>query len=302
MEPTTLLEAVRHYSDIAVCENLLAEIRWPEGPCCERCGSLHVKKLATRRVWKCYDCKRQFSVKVGTIMEDSAIGLDKWFVCMWMIANCKNGISSYEVHRALGVKQETAWFMLHRVRHAMQTGSFKKVSGTIEVDETFIGGKEKNKHVSKSKYKKAGTQGKVAVMGVLQRKGRVSAKVISDLKRKSLHPEVVNAVEAGSTVYTDALKSYARLNETFEHDTVDHAREYVRGEVHTNGIENYWSLLKRSLKGTYVSVEPFYLNRYLDEQSFRFNNRKTDDGTRFILALSQVTGRRLTYDQLLAEG
>lgn len=253
-------------------------------------------------MWKCYDCKRQFSVKVGTIMEDSAIGLDKWFICMWMIANCKNGVSSYEIGRALGVKQETGWFMLHRVRHAMRTGSFAKMTGTIEADETFIGGKEKNKHVSKSKYKKGPIGDKTAVMGILERKGRVTAKVISDVRRKSLHPELVNAVEAGSTVYTDALKSYARLSETFVHDTVDHAREYVRGDVHTNGIENYWSLLKRALKGTYVSVEPFHLNRYLDEQSFRFNNRKTDDGTRFLLTLSQVAGRRLTYAQLLAEG
>ncbi len=308
MEPRTLQEAVLYYSDLEVCKNLLPEVRWGDSPVCERCGSLHVKKLSTRKVWKCYDCKRQFSVIVGTIFEDTKLGLDKWFVCMWMIANCKNGVSSYEIHRALGIKQETAWFMLHRVRHAMKVGSIEKFKGTVEVDETYIGGKPRkgtltNPNRRGTPNKRGAGTTKTIAMGILQREGNVTAKVVLNAKRRSLVPEIREVVEPGSKVFSDSLMSYRVLSSEYDHKFVDHSKnEFVRGDVTTNTIESYWSLLKRSLKGTYISVEPFHLNRYLDEQSFRYNYRKTDDSTRFRTVLGMVAGKRLTYDELKTFG
>jgi transposase-like protein len=219
---------------------------------------------------------------------------------MWQIVNCKNGISSYEVHRAIGITQKSAWFLDHRIRLALTMGSFNKLSGQIEADETFIGGKARNMHASKRAAKITGTGGKdkTAVMGILERGGKVVTKVVPNRKKKALQAEVREHVLAGSALFTDALKSYDGLDE-FQHEVVDHAVEYVRGEVHTNGLENFWSLLKRGLSGTYVSVEPFHLFRYLDEQAFRYNHRKgLNDGQRFDLAVRQIVGKRLTFDQL----
>lgn len=219
---------------------------------------------------------------------------------MWCITNAKNGISSYELHRALGVTQKTAWFMLHRVRVAMQEGSFKKLEGTVESDETFVGGKAKNMHAKRraEKVQGRGPVGKEIVQGVLERGGRVFAGVVRDQKRGTLQPNVRENVEAGSTVYTDALRSYQGLEDEYLHDTIDHAKEYVRGDVHTNGIENFWSLLKRCINGTYISVMPWHLKSYVDEQVFRFNERKADDSERFDEVMSRTAGRRLTYESL----
>src|SRR5581483_8993061 len=240
--------------------------------------------------------------------EDTKLGLDKWFVCMWMIANCKNGVSSYEIHRALGIKQETAWFMLHRVRHAMKVGSIEKFKGTVEVDETYIGGKPRkgtltNPNRRGTPNKRGAGTTKTIAMGILQREGNVTAKVVLNAKRRSLVPEIREVVEPGSKVFSDSLMSYRVLSSEYDHKFVDHSKnEFVRGDVTTNTIESYWSLLKRSLKGTYISVEPFHLNRYLDEQSFRYNYRKTDDSTRFRTVLGMVAGKRLTYDELKTFG
>jgi transposase-like protein len=189
---------------------------------------------------------------------------------------------------------------MHRIRLAMQAGTFKKLSGEVEVDETFIGGKARNMHKGERARKIHGTggSGKVAVMGLLERHGEVRTMVVLDRKRKSLQGAVNNHVEAGSTVYSDSLRSYDRRQEDYAHNVINHAEEYVRGNVHTNGIENFWSLLKRSIGGTYVSVEPFHLFRYLDEQSFRFNKRKASDFERFFEAAKTVTGRRLTFKEL----
>jgi transposase-like protein len=304
--PKTLMEAVKFFSNPDTALQFMVLIRWPEGIYCPRCESREYSFLTTRRVWKCKSCKKQFTVKLGTIMEDSPIGLDKWLCAMWRICGAKNGISSYEIHRALGITQKSAWFLLHRIRKAMQVGTFTKLSGDVEIDETFIGGKARNMH--KSVIRKKGlrnTSGnfadtKVAVMGLLERHGEVRLQVVKDTMRVTLDPHIQENVERGSNVYTDAAPSYGHLNDgnAFMHQFVNHAEEYVRGNVHTNGIENFWSLLKRMLRGTYVSVEPYHLFRYLDEQSFRYNNRKTDDAGRFVKAVSNIADKRLTYKQL----
>ncbi len=274
--PQTLLEAVRIFSYLDVATEYVAKLRWPDGPVCPRAALLTQSYyLKTRRLWKCRACKKQFSVKVGTIFEDSPLGLDKWLPAVWLIANCKNGISSYELARAVGVQQKSAWFMLHRIRLAMQTGTFEKLSGQVEADETYIGGKARNMHKSKREQKISGrgASGKVAVMGLLERHGEVRTKIVPDTKSRTLQVEVRENVEPGSEVHTDALRSYRGLDAEYVHNVVDHAEKYVDGHVHTNGLENFWSLLKRGIKGTYVSVEPYHLFRYLDEQAFRFNER-----------------------------
>jgi transposase-like protein len=271
--PATLQEAIIYYASPENCLNYLARKRWPTGVVtCPTCGSDRVSFLQNQLRWQCssHHSKRQFSVKVGTILEDSPLGLDKWLPCMWLITNCKNGISSWEIHRALGVCQKTAWFMLHRIRLAHQGKHGGKLSGDVEVDETFIGGKARNMRASKraEKIKGRGPEGKTIVAAVLERGGKVRAKVVSSRRKPELQKLVRENVEAGSNVYSDALKSYEGMEE-FEHQVIDHAVEYVNGNIHTNGMENFWSLLKRSLNGTYVSVEPFHLFRYVDEQAFR---------------------------------
>lgn len=304
--PPTLLEAVRYFSDKQVCHDYLTALRWPEGVTCPHCGTAKPYYIKTRRIWRCRakECAKQFSVKVGTIFEDSPIGLDKWLVALWMIGGAKNGISSYEVHRAIGVTQKTAWFMLHRIRLAMQTKSFEKLSGEVEADETYIGGKLSNKKGARrlACAKGRGAVGKAVVMGLLERKGEVRTKVVKDAKRTTLHPEVRANVAPGSHLYTDFLASYTGLEQEYIHETINHAEAYVRGNVHTNSLENYWSLLKRCIRGTYVSVEPFHLFRYLDEEDFRFNHRKNNDAGRFQLIAGNVVGKRLTYKALIGEG
>jgi transposase-like protein len=297
--PETLLEAIRYFADLDVSTQFLAELRWPDGPVCPVCESKESSYLSTRRTWKCKGCKKQYSVKLGTIFEDSPLGLDKWLPALWMLANCKNGVSSYELARALGVTQKTGWFMLHRIRLAMQTGTFKKLSGQVEVDETYIGGKARNMHEGKRKARGTGMVGKAVVMGLLERHGEVRAVVIQDNRAKSLKPLVRSHVEPGSDLFTDALQSYVGLHADYAHQVIDHAESYAKGAVHTNGLENFWSLLKRSIKGTYVAVEPFHLFRYLDEQARRYNDRKKTDGERFVRVLKGIIGRRVTYQELI---
>jgi transposase-like protein len=303
--PKTLQQAIIHFADPDNCQRLMIAVRWPDGIVrCPHCDSEKVTYLAKQHRWKCYGKhpKPQFSVKVGTIFEDSPLGLDKWLSAAWMIVNAKNGISSYEIHRALGITQKSAWFMLHRIRLAMQRGSFNKpLSGEVEVDETFIGGKARNMHPAKRKHLGTGGAGKVAVMGLLERHGEVRTMVVPNVRTKSLHGEVSKHVEQGSTVYSDAFRSYRRLEDEYIHNVINHAERYVDGQIHTNGVENFWSLLKRSIGGTYISVEPFHLFRYLDEQSFRFNSRKGTDATRFAQVLQQIVGKRLEYKKLTAQ-
>lgn len=298
--PKTLQDAVIYFSDPDTALGCMIAIRWPDGVItCPRCDSDRHSFVKTRRIWICLACKKHFSVKLGTIMEDSPIRLNKWLCAIWLIVSAKNGISSYEIHRALGLTQKSSWFLLHRIRKAMQAGTFKKLAGEIEIDETFIGGKARFMHASKRfKVGDTGYVGKVAVMGLLERHGEVRLQIVPNTRRKSLDPIVKQHIESGSNVYSDNLPSYRNLNDEYIHKVIDHAERYVDGEIHTNGIENFWSLLKRTIKGTYVSVEPFHLFRYLDEQAFRFNNRTGNDSDRFLKAASQITGKRVTYKQL----
>ena len=304
-EPKSLQEAIVYFSNSDNCIDYLALRRWPDGKViCPTCGSAKVKFSEKRRTWTCsaHHSKREFSIKIGTVMEDSPIPLDKWMTATWLVTNCKNGISSYEIARDVKVTQKSAWFMLHRIRLAMQDDFFgSKLGGEVEVDETFIGGKARNMHLSERKRRitATGTKDKTAVMGILERGGKVRASVVPSRRKTVLQEQVRKHVTAGAALYTDALLSYEGLATDYAHQVVDHAMQYVDGRVHTNGLENFWSLLKRGIAGTYVSVEPFHLFRYLDEQMFRFNNRKDlDDAGRFDLTVSQIVGKRLTFAEL----
>jgi len=316
-EPKTLQEAIQYFTDYENCRQFMAAVRWMDGIVrCPACASDKVTYLQNARVYKCktVHAKQKFSLKTGTVFEDSPIGLEKWLPAVWMLVNDKNGISSYELHRAIGVTQKSAWFMLHRIRTAIASKSFEKLGGggPIEVDETFVGGRIKNMHASK-KARMAAIKGKTLtgdhmnksiVMGMLDRELRkVRATVIPNVRRDTLQNQILREVKPGSTVYTDEWIGYNALKNEFVHDVVNHVKGYVEGNVHTNGIENFWSLLKRTLKGTYVAVEPYHLQKYVDEQIFRFDNRSTkqnplNDSDRFVYAMSQIVGKRLTYSEL----
>src|SRR5271166_5132088 len=318
-EPKSLQEAILYFSNPDNCIDYLAIRRWPSGVVtCPTCCSESVKFSEKRRTWQCasHHTKREFSIKVGTVMEDSPIGLDKWLAAMWLVTNCKNGVSSYEIERDLKVTQKSAWFMLHRIRLAMQNDAIGKMGdggGPVEVDETFVGGRLANMHKSKrakmaeikGRALKGDHMNKTIVMGLLDRSLReVRAKVIPNVRRDTLQGEILREVSRESSVYTDEWVGYKSLPEQeFVHEIVNHVESYVNGQVHTNGIENFWSLLKRTLKGTYVAVEPFHLQRYVDEQVFRFNNRATKDnpltdGDRFSMAVRKIVGKRLTFAEL----
>jgi transposase-like protein len=302
-EPKTLQQAIVYFADLQNCIDYLVARRWPNGVTCPECGNSVVRFQPKYYRWQCSakHPRRQFTAKVGTIMEDSPISLDKWLTAAWMITNCKNGNSSWELHRTLGVTQKTAWFMLHRIRLAMQDETGGKLSGEVEIDETFIGGKARNMHKNKRERKITGTGGKdkVVVMGMMERGGNVRAFVVDNRRKKELQKNVREHVEAGAAIFSDELKSYDGLESDYQHQVINHAVEYVNGNVHTNAMENFWSLLKRGLHGTYISVEPFHLFRYIDEQAFRFNNRNgMDDSERFDAVVKQIVGKRLTYAEL----
>jgi len=304
--PQTLLETVRYFADSETCIRFFAEIRWPDGVTCPRDGSKEVwtirSKARRMTLWRCKACRKQFTVKVGTIFEDSPLGLDKWLPAFWLELASKKDFSSYQLARAIKVTQRTAWFMLHRIRAVMQTENGGPLSGEIEVDETFIGGKEKFKHASKRKHLGRGAVGKAAVMGLLERHGQIRAKSVRSTAKHDLQAEIMDTVTAGSTIYSDALKSYDGLESEYIHEVIDHAEAFVNGRIHTNGLENFWSLFKRTIYGTHHSVEAFHLDRYLDSATYRFNTRKMKDGERFATALAQTDGRRLTYEELTERG
>jgi transposase-like protein len=312
--PKTLVEAITYFADLDNCIDYLANRRWPKGVTCPTCGRADVSYVPSRRLWQCKTRhpKAQFSVKTGSVLEESLIGLDKWMPVMWMVANCKNGVSSWEIHRSLGVSQKTAWFMLHRIRLGMQSKDGGKLGGgsgnKVEIDETFIGGKARNMH--KSRRQRMTTIGKyaakTAVMGLLERGGKVQTHVLGQRVGKKMQEIVRDSVVPGTWLMTDEFSGYNGLSDNYTHLVVNHLERYAQGNVHTNGMENFWSLLKRGLGGTYVAVEPFHLFRYVDEQAFRFNNRGTrenpvNDSDRFSLLCSQIVGKRLTYAELTAK-
>jgi transposase-like protein len=308
--PNTLADAIRYFADADTSFAFVVQMRWPKGVTCPRCSADKPSLIRSRRIWECKACHKQFSIKVGTIFEDSPLGLDKWLPAVWLLANAKNGISSYELARALGVTQKTAWFMLSRIRLGMQAKSFVKMSGTVETDETYIGGRRANMHKKRQANVQSGSGHMEAVMGMLERKrsGKHSTVRLSHIKNTRTHiidAEVRANVEVGSAIHTDSLATYRNLakkgwKDDYIHAAVDHAIAYVDGQVHTNGLENFWSLLKRSIKGTYVSVDPFHLFRYLDEQAYRFNNRGDNDLGRFVGVLKEIVGKRLTYAELIS--
>ena len=323
----TLLQAIQHFSDEKVCIDTFAKMRWIDGkPICPRCDTKETDErkhywLETQKRWKCYGCRKQFSVKQGSVFEDSAIPLSKWFPALWSLLKCKNGISSYELASDLGVTQKTAWFMLHRLRLVLKTlnDDFKFGGGPggkgSESDEMYIGGNPQKMHKDRRqrvyaafhalpKHKRGNYPAKTPVMGIFDRETRkVRAKVVPNVKRETLQNEILANVHLGSPLYTDDASAYHTLKDKFVHETVNHIDKYVRDQVHTNCLENFWSLTKRTLKGTYVATEPYHLDAYLDEQMFRFNNRRTkdnplDDSDRFLLALSQAANRRMTWKAL----
>jgi transposase-like protein len=299
--PTTLLAAVRYFEDETVCRDFLAGLRWPVAVSCVFCGSEKVGHIATRSLWRCKDCRKQFSVKKGTIFEDSPISLSKWLPAIWLYSAGKKGRSSHQLARDLGITQKSAWFMSHRIRLAMETQSFDSpLSGEVEVDETIMGGHDQNKHAHLRRYMGRGSlPGKVAVIGLLERGGDVRAKMVPTRRTPVLQGEIRRNVAPGSIVYTDDFASYRHgLDADYIHEVIDHSEEYVRGRVHTNGIENFWSLFKRVIYGTHHSVEPFHLDRYLDETVLRFNTRKMTDAGRFTLTAARTAGRRITYKEL----
>jgi transposase-like protein len=300
--PETLYEAIHYFSIGDNAHNIMVSRRWPNGAICPHCQSKDVTFIASRKVWQCKGCRKQFSVKVGTIFEDSPIKLDKWLSAFWLITNAKNGISSCELHRSLGVTQTTAWFMLHRIRLAIQNGTIEKMRGQVESDETFIGGKSRFMHKARKKPQ-SGWKGMTPVQGLLERTAggkasRVKLKVLKTTRKPEVQGNVREYVLKGSEVFTDALRSYGGLNTDYAHQVIDHAICYAKGHVHTNGLENFWCLLKRTIKGTYVNCEPFHLFRYLDEQAFRFNEREDSDKGRFMKALENIVGKRLTFAEL----
>jgi transposase-like protein len=309
--PKTLQAAIQHFSDYDNCRKFMIAVRWlDEVVRCPYCNSEKVTYLAKAKLYRCYGDhpKQKFSLKVGTVFEDSPIPLEKWLPAVWLVVNCKNGISSYELSRALGVTQKSGWFMLHRIRLAVQSKSFAKIGGPgaeVEVDETFIGGKARNMHKEKRIRTKVreGNWGKTIVMGMLERGGHVKAKVVANRRKPALHAAIAETIEKGTQLYTDEHNGYMDISLDYVHSVVNHLENYVSGRVHTNGLENFWSLLKRGLNGTYVAVEPFHLFRYVDEQAFRYNNRATKDNPltdadRFHLALSQIAGKRLTFAEV----
>lgn len=300
-QPQTLKEAIEYFGDAETCFEYVVNLRWSDGVVtCPHCHSEFVGFVKTRRIWNCLKCKKQFSIKTGTIFQDSPIALDKWLCAMWLIANAKNGVSSCEIARALGVTQKTAWFMAHRIRLTLNIEASEQLAGEVEADETYIGGKAENMHKSKRErvIRGRGAVGKTAVFGILERKGKVRTKVVQDTSSETLQREIAKNVKAGATIYTDAHRSYENLDPAFVHEVIDHAVAYVNGHIHTNSIENFWSLLKRTLRGTYIHVDVEHLFRYLDEQTFRYDNRKENDAERFVKAVSNIVDKNITYKKL----
>lgn len=296
----TLFQLMAAFPDEQTAIDHFTAIRWANGAYCPLCGSTRVYHFSDNRTHKCGDCRKRFSIKVGTIFEDTKIELRKWFMAIWLITSHKKGIASTSLAKDLGVTQKTAWFMLHRLRHAARTQSFNKpLDGEVEVDETYVGGKAANRHKGDPKNA-PGTAGKTAVIGALQRGGNVVATVSDRTDTATLDGFVRAVVDPSATVSTDEHSGYRHLGRTFAHGVVRHsAGEYVQGDTHTNGIEGYWSLLKRQIVGIHHFVSPKHLNAYVAESAWRFNLRGFGEGERVNAFLAETNGR-LRYKELIA--
>lgn len=301
---TNLISLFEYFKDEQICRDYLEKIRWDGNLKCafSDCDSERICKFTNGKVYKCSKCKRQFSVRVGTIFEDSKIPLKKWFAAIYLITSHKKGISSLQLHRDLGVTQKTAWYLLHRVRTSLGLNvGTEKLSGVCEADETFIGGNEKNKHDHK---KTVGTQGrsvktKIAVAGIVERGGELRAKVVPNTKGYHLKPFVYNNLEFGSRLCTDEWLGYKGLGHSFKHNVVKHKEnQYVNGDVYTNTLEGFWSLFKRGFVGIYHQMSDKHLQLYIDEFVFRYNTRNFSEADRFDIMLNNI-GTHLTYNQLI---
>lgn len=284
------------FPDETACVDWMIKHRWDGEPVCQKCGCLGAYRLSTRNLLKCKACRKQFTVKVGTIFEDSAVPLRTWFLGIFLLTTRKKGISSIQLANDLGVNQKTGWFMLHRIRHAINSGSFDKdqLDGIVEVDETYIGGKRKGK-------RGRGAAGKTAVAGMVERGGDARVEVVENVKAATLLPFIEKHAEKGSIVMTDELPSYNKVDLLgYEHGTVNHgAGEYVRGLASVNGAENFWKHFKKGLDAIYIHVSKKHLQRYCDEFAYRFNQRELEDEGKFTEWFKHCE-KRLTYKKLTA--
>ena len=300
----TLIELFEAFPTEQHAIDHLTAIRWRNGKFCPLCGNADSERIGTltgSNTHKCYVCRQRFSIRVGTIFQDTKLPLRKWFIAIWMVTSHPKGIASTTLAKDLGITQKSAWFVLHRLRYASRTPSFSApLQGVVEIDETFVGGKQRNMHADKRKAMKGGASGKAIVFGMIERDGDLRAGVVEDIKQTTLEPIVAHHVAPGSVICSDEHRSYRDLKYDFRHSTIRHSLgEYVRGPVHTNSIESVWALLKRQIIGIHHWVSPKHLDAYVSEMSFRFNSRDLTSGERANALMGQIEGP-LPYKVLTA--
>lgn len=298
----SLAELIQAFPDDQACIDHFRAIRWKSGAFCPYCKSTKVYDFADKRTHKCGTCRQRFSIKVGTIFEDSNVPFKKWFIAIWMITSHRKGISSAQLARDIKVTQKTAWFMLHRLREAARTKSFSRpLGGDVEADGTYLGGKERNKHAHKRSKTGKGTTGKTHVFGLLERGGVMRAMKIEPAHAKDVRKAITDNVFPGSTLHTDDWRGYKGLDRRYDHQKVRHTvGQYVRDKLyHTNGIEGAWGLFKRQVFGIHHWISTKHTDRYLDEFSWRYTLRQMEEGERVNAFLGRVSGR-LTYKALIA--